>query len=167
MWFCRFLSANPPVIWSWCALPTALLVTYSSKTLSWQDDKAIIWPILKLSHVVAEQVTINFLWWQCLRHALNWDYLSLSICIWKCIFHKRVWAFFIAIHSCAHNPFDSPQWGPRAVSWQVSGMLWIVTNCSRWQLKDDAEWGLHHISYTFKCAHIIVPPYKAKKKVPS
>lgn len=137
-WFHQFLSADPVCY---------LRLSPACQPASRRDDKAIISPIQQLSHAAAEQVTINFLPWQCRHCTLNRDYISLSIFIWKCISRKRPCA-----RSCAHDPFDSLQRGPGAVSRRVSGKLWIVTNCSRWQLNaDDGERVLHHIAYTFEC----------------
>lgn len=146
MCFHQFLSDDPVCY---------LRLVPACQAASRRDDKAIISPIQQLSHAVAEQVTINFLPWQCRHCTLNRDYISLSIFIWKCISRKRP-----CTRSCAHNPFDSPQRGPRAVSRQVSGKPWIVTNCSRWQLNaDDGERALHPIAHTFECVHFIMLPY--------
>lgn len=66
--------------------------------------------------------------------AVLWIKITFVCCLlFENIYFSYSWA--IQFHSCAQNPFDFPQWGPRAVSLQVSGMLWKVTNCSRWQLR--------------------------------
>lgn len=164
MQFHRFLPAKP----SAACTPFLLrcLSLFSGRVFHDKMIKAIIYPIQELSHVVAEQVTINFLQWRRLRPVLELRLHFVVSFYFKCIFHKWLYACSNGTHGHAHNSFDTPQWGPRAVSQQASGALRVVTNCSRWQLNDDGK--LHHVSYTFKCIHInMLMAYKAKTLVSS
>lgn len=89
-----------------------------------QMIKPLSGPIQKLSPAISGRVTINFLQRQSLRCSLSWDYISLSISIRKCIFHKRPWGCCAGTRGCMWFPSV----GPRAVS------LW------RWQTAADDSW---------------------------
>lgn len=123
-------------------------------------------------HTVAERVTINFLQRQNLSGSLNWDYISLSIFIWKCIFHKLVCVVLSWHTYLSSRCIWFPSVGPRSCQPQSR---WDALDCDKLQQMTVERWrraivrhcrqtGLYHLIWEL---HLNVCkwlpfPYKAK-----